>query len=73
MRFQPDPDYLEWWGGLTPQERWARSMKLWDVYRSLTAGERRRLMRGDDTLLRGEFRWWMEHYLGRSMPDLRDA
>lgn len=72
MPFQPDPVYLRWWESLTPEERWAKSMKLWTIYQSLTEGERRMLMRGDDLLEPGEFRWRMAQYLGKSMPDLRD-
>jgi hypothetical protein len=29
-----EPEWLDWYR-LTPQERWAESMKLWDLYRTL--------------------------------------
>lgn len=71
MRFTPDPDYLRWWESLTPAARMTKSLELWKVFCSLTQSEQRKLMRGDDTLLPGEFRWRLAHYVGKSMPDLR--
>lgn len=44
------------WMGLTPEQRWEKSMHLWCIYRSLTPGQQRRLMRADSELLPGEFR-----------------
>jgi hypothetical protein len=41
---------------LTAQERWQRSMALWDEYLALTPTQRRQLMRGDVDLPPGEFR-----------------
>lgn len=72
VRFTPDPDYLDWWESLTPAERITQSAKLWEIVLSLTPSEQRTLMMGDDTLLPGEFRWRLAHYVGKSMPDLRD-
>jgi hypothetical protein len=44
------------WMALTPEQRWQKSMQLWDIYRSLTPAQQRRLMRGDSELLPGVFR-----------------
>lgn len=61
-----DPSHLEWWHALTMEERWAESCRLCDIYSSLSETEQRMLMRGDDTLAPGEFRWRLQHYLGKT-------
>lgn len=44
------------WFQLTPAERWSESVRMHAAFAELTRGEQRRMMRGDDTLMPGEFR-----------------